>query len=355
MKRALESLFNGYVPCETFQTDRGSHFNNEVVRCVCRAYGVKPHIVAKYSPWVNGLVEGTNKILLGILKRLCLLDLGEEGWRKIEKWEHLPNNWPDHFNTVIFLLNNRILRALDHTPNELFFAMVINTVETGVEAASAAVLMDNIDIQQAYAGQEHFNGYARVVKHGVARKAMFDRRVLESSASEVIFEVGDLVQVLDPKYKKTFLTSKKILLEWSGTLRVKERLLNSYVIKTIYGQELDGEYNSRCLWPLHAPKGSSLEAYEAARRVGASNEEAIVAVGPVLLEEAEPSREEEDVSRQAEETGRRRVDKDEGMWLDEDDDEDGEEEEALIGERIRARRARTQATRPLPGEGGHMR
>jgi hypothetical protein len=242
--------------------------------------------------------------LLGILKRLCAPDLGEEGWRRIEKWEHLPNNWPDHFDAAIFLLNNCILRALDHTPNELFFAMVINTTETGVEVASAAVSMDDIDIQQAYTGQQRFDKYAQVVKHEVACKAAFDRRVLESSAGEVVFEVGDLVQVLDPKYKKAFLTSKKILPEWSGTLRVKECLLNSYVIETIYGQELDGEYNSCHLQPLHVPKGSSLEAYEAARCVGASNKEAIAAAGPVLLEEAEPSREEEDTLHQAEEAGR---------------------------------------------------
>jgi hypothetical protein len=74
------------------------------------------------------------------------------------------------------------------------------------------------------------------VKHGVAHKAVFDHRILDSKG-------GDLVQVLDPKYKKTFLTSKKILPEWLGAFRVKECLLNSYIIGTIYKQELDGEYN----------------------------------------------------------------------------------------------------------------
>ncbi|KAJ6522848.1 hypothetical protein B0H10DRAFT_1642305, partial [Mycena sp. CBHHK59/15] len=83
--------------------------------------------------------------------------------------------------------------------------------------------LDDIDIQQTYAGQQRFDGYARAVKHGVARKAAFDRRVLDSKAGEVVFAPGDLVQVLDPKYKKTFLTSKKILPEWSGAFRVKER------------------------------------------------------------------------------------------------------------------------------------
>ncbi|KAJ7248276.1 hypothetical protein B0H12DRAFT_990546, partial [Mycena haematopus] len=82
---------------------------------------------------------------------------------------------------------------------------------------------DDVDVQLAYAAQQRFDGYARAVKHGASRKAVFDRRVLGSKAGEVVFMPGDLVQVLDPKFKKTFLTSKKILPEWSGAFRVKER------------------------------------------------------------------------------------------------------------------------------------
>jgi hypothetical protein len=166
--------------------------------------------------------------------RLCALDLGEDGWRKIKKWEHLPNNWPDHFDAVIFLLNNCILRALDHTPNELFFTIVINTVKTRVETVSAAITMDDIDMQQAYTGQQCFNGYTRAVKHWVAQKAVFYCRVLDSSASEVIFEASELVQVLDPKYKKTFLTSKKILPEWSGMFRVKECICSTLILSRLF-------------------------------------------------------------------------------------------------------------------------
>ncbi|KAJ6557759.1 hypothetical protein B0H19DRAFT_864741, partial [Mycena capillaripes] len=82
---------------------------------------------------------------------------------------------------------------------------------------------DDIEVQQAYADQQRFDGYARAVKHGAARKAAFDDRVVNSKAGEVVFVPGDLVQVLDPRYKKTFLTTKKILPEWSGAFRVKER------------------------------------------------------------------------------------------------------------------------------------
>ncbi|KAJ7141490.1 hypothetical protein C8R44DRAFT_526835, partial [Mycena epipterygia] len=75
----------------------------------------------------------------------------------------------------------------------------------------------------AYADQQRFDGYARAMQHGLARKTAFDNRVNNSREGEIIFVPGDLVQVLDPKYQKTFLSKKKILPEWSGALRVKER------------------------------------------------------------------------------------------------------------------------------------
>jgi hypothetical protein len=247
---------------------------------------------------------------------MCAPDLGEEGWKKIEKWEHLPANWPDHFDATIFLLNNCILRALDHTPNELFYGMVINTTATGVEAASKGITVEDVEAQLAYTQQQRLDGHARAVAHGVARKAAFDNRVLGSKAGEVIYKPGDLVQVLDPKFKKTFLTVKKILPEWSGAFRIKERILNSYVIETIYGQELEGKYNARRLRPFKAPEGSSLEAYEMARK--AELEEA--------GEEGDPEKEK---AAHGERT--RAMDDSEA---DEDEDEDDEDEGSEDGEEV---------------------
>ncbi|KAJ6626596.1 hypothetical protein B0H10DRAFT_1941618 [Mycena sp. CBHHK59/15] len=83
-----------------------------------------------------------------------------------------------------------------------------------------------------------------------------------------------------------------------------------------------------------------------------------------MLEETEPSREAERAERRANEARRKQAEEDEDSWMDEDADEDDEEEadedveeevvEGTIGERLRARK-RAQATRTLPGEGGHMR
>ena len=65
---ALSRIYQDFTAAEAFMSDGGKHFDNKEVRDVCQKWGTKTHIVAAYSPWINGLVEGTNKILLHVLK-----------------------------------------------------------------------------------------------------------------------------------------------------------------------------------------------------------------------------------------------------------------------------------------------
>ena len=73
--RSLNNIFHNFTPLETFMADGGKHFKN------CKCWGMKLHTVAAYSPWVNGLVKGTNKLLLYVLARLCAPKVGEDGWQ----------------------------------------------------------------------------------------------------------------------------------------------------------------------------------------------------------------------------------------------------------------------------------
>lgn len=88
----LEHLEREFWPPEAFMTDGGKHFDNHKVREWCTKHGVSIQIVAAYSTWVNGLVEGTNSKLLGHLKRWCMPDLGEDGWAKVVSFQDLPAN-----------------------------------------------------------------------------------------------------------------------------------------------------------------------------------------------------------------------------------------------------------------------
>jgi transposase InsO family protein len=115
---SLGQIFSNFIAPETFMSDGGRHFHNTEVKEFCERWSCKTHIVAAYSPWINGLVEGTNKILLHVLKRLCAPNLGEDDYAEIS-WETLPNNWPKHLDEAVTALNYRILPALKFSPKEL--------------------------------------------------------------------------------------------------------------------------------------------------------------------------------------------------------------------------------------------
>ena len=97
---ALSRIFQDFTPPETFMTDDGKHFNNTEVRTMCEKWSTNTHIVPTYSPWVNGLVEGTNKILLHVLKRLCAPNLGEDE-QVSTTTDDVPKNWPEHLEEAI--------------------------------------------------------------------------------------------------------------------------------------------------------------------------------------------------------------------------------------------------------------
>ena len=151
--KSLEDIFSGFAPAEVFMSDGGKHFKNNEVTLCCEKWGSRHHVVAAYSPWVNGLVEGTNKILLYVLARLCASEVGEDGWQGMS-WSELPKTWPDHFDEAIQILNWRILLALKFSPKELLLSLIINTTPTPLEISSSMPATQDFDTHMAYAAQQ---------------------------------------------------------------------------------------------------------------------------------------------------------------------------------------------------------
>ena len=142
--KLLTNIYENFAPAETFMSDGGRHFDNTEVKEFCSKWGGKHHVVAAYSPWINGLVEGTNKILLYILARLCAPDTSEDGWKAM-KWDKLPRSWPDHFDEAIHTLHWRILPALKFCPKEILLGLVVNTKPTPIEESASLIAPDKID------------------------------------------------------------------------------------------------------------------------------------------------------------------------------------------------------------------
>jgi transposase InsO family protein len=259
---ALDTIFGDFLPSEVFMADQGRHFKNKKVQEFCDKWGTKFHSVAAYSPWINGLVEGTNKLLLYILARLCAPDVGEDGWRSMTK-DDLPKQWPKHFPTAIRILNSRILPSIKFTPKEILFGMPVNTKATPVADAVRPFTVEDAAIHMVYAEQQRLDGYAGRVEYAIGRKAAFDRKVLGSRAGEVIFDVGQLVQVFRSDLTHTMSNERKLTVKWSEPHRVRQRLLNSYILETVEGILMDGPFSSRRLRAYIAREGTPLALAQA--------------------------------------------------------------------------------------------
>ena len=151
--KSLEDIYGGFAPAEVFMSDGGKHFKNTEVRKCCKKWGGQHHVVAAYSPWINGLVEGTNKILLYVLARLCAPEVGEDGWQSMD-WTELPKTWPDHFDEAIQTLNWRILPSLKFSLKELLLSLVVNTTPTPLEVSLSVPAPQDFETHIAYAAQQ---------------------------------------------------------------------------------------------------------------------------------------------------------------------------------------------------------
>ena len=67
-KKSYKDICDLFTAPGTLMTDGGPEFDNNELREACSERGTKLEICPAYSPWVNGLLEGTNAILLGRLK-----------------------------------------------------------------------------------------------------------------------------------------------------------------------------------------------------------------------------------------------------------------------------------------------
>jgi transposase InsO family protein len=266
----MKTIAHTFRAPETLMTDGGSHFKNGDVRAWCEANEVKHQIVAAYAPWVNGLVENANGKLLGRLKRLCSPGLGEDEYQEV-KPDDIGKAWPDHFDTTIRQLNERIIPAFQFSPKELLLGIVVNTTPTPTAAAVTAPQAIQVNVQLAYVDQQRLDAADKAAQHAIARKAIFDRRVLRSKAGEVVFKTGELVQVYDNALDNTLSTARKLLPRWSALKHIANQVGNSYRLTTLEGGPLNGLIHARRLRRFTPREGTALAETQQLEAEGQGN------------------------------------------------------------------------------------
>jgi hypothetical protein len=160
--------------------DGGSHFNCAEVCDYCESIGSKLHIVAAYAPWLNGLLEGSNGILLNTLKQLCTPGLGEDDYVNMAL-KDLPSNWPEYLDIAIKHLNDRILPSLKYSPNELLLGLIVNSRQMDSPEDIRPPTEQEVALHLALVEQQHLDGYAATIDHAIKRKDIFDTKLCQQA------------------------------------------------------------------------------------------------------------------------------------------------------------------------------
>ena len=136
--------------------------------------------------------------------------------------------------------------------------LVINTKPTDTDKSTLPTSEADTALQMAYVAQQRLNGYAEAVAHATQRKSVFDKKVLRQNPGEVIFSKNQLVQIYRSDLDFMFKTEHKLLPKWSTLHRVVSRNVNSYVLKTLNGNQLLTSFSARRLWRFLPKVGTKL-------------------------------------------------------------------------------------------------
>ena len=138
--------------------------------------------------------------------------------------------------------------------------LIFNTNRTALELAVMEPSPTEVDMHMAYVEQQNLDGYAQMVLHVNRRKATFDKHVLKTHPKEVIFKLGDLVQVHRSDLTFTHNNDQKLTPRWSLPFHIALHICNAYKLQTLNGSQAKGEYSTGRLWHFYPQDGTQLAA-----------------------------------------------------------------------------------------------
>ena len=187
-------------------------------------------------PWVNGLIENLNKILIGWLKRMCAPDI-EDAEANNPNPGATPTQWTSHLDEVVRAMNDRIIPALGFMPCKLLWGQWESTTEKPAADREA----DSQDTLHHFAFTDllHSQGYVDALAEATCRKTQFDSKV-----HPMDFQVGDYIQVYNSRLDATYKAKAKLLPRWSPPRIITGRLLNSYTLCRPDGTEFNGTFHT---------------------------------------------------------------------------------------------------------------
>lgn len=109
--KCLLKLICTYGTPSIIQSDRGTEFNNNLIRDLTTAIGTCHILSSAFTPQVNGLVENFNNTLINMISHYV---------------SDKPNTWSQYIDYVLFAYNNSVHHTTKYKPAYLFFGFEPN-------------------------------------------------------------------------------------------------------------------------------------------------------------------------------------------------------------------------------------
>lgn len=100
--RALwRHVFQQFGPPNQLHSDQGANFSSNLIKELCKLYGVQKSQTTPYHPAGNGVCERFNRTLIQLLGMLT---------------DEKKNSWPEYIAELVFLYNNTVHSSTGYTP-----------------------------------------------------------------------------------------------------------------------------------------------------------------------------------------------------------------------------------------------
>src|SRR2546423_7386073 len=205
-------------------SDRGTHFNNQVIEKLVEKFQIKHKFSTPYHPKMNGLVERFNKTLCEALAKLT----GED------------KDWDLRIGSVLFAYRNKKHSSIKVEPFYLIYGRVARIPmdteekETTVKKRLGYLLEELPRVRREAKVQSE--------KSQEKQKEYHDKKIRKQEK----FEIGDKVLYYNAAKEKQW--SGKLDEKWKGPYYIHEKLLNgSYKIKETNGKILKTPVNGELL------------------------------------------------------------------------------------------------------------
>ncbi|GBB94648.1 hypothetical protein RclHR1_23990002 [Rhizophagus clarus] len=206
-------------------SDRGTHFNNQMVEKLLEKFGIKHVFSTPYHPQTNGLVERFNRTLCESLSKLVIQT----------------NEWDRYIAPVLFAY-----RTSKHSTTKISPFYLVNGRE-------AKLPVDNLSDNLEYINQRllsliddlpHVREEAKIKvrESQVKQKDYHDQKIKK----ELNFEIGDKVLYYDAAKEKQW--TGKLDPKWKGPFYIHEiRQNGAYKLRSMEGKVLRTPVNGSLL------------------------------------------------------------------------------------------------------------